>query len=79
MFPGYKSDSYGRAIARACDRAGIARWHPHQIRHAVATDVYDRFGPVAAQSLLDHKSPVTTTIYAKVSKDQARKATDEMG
>jgi integrase len=79
LFPGYKSDSYGRAIARACDRAGITRWHPHQIRHAVATDVYDRFGPVAAQSLLDHKSPVTTTIYAKVSKDQARKATDEIG
>lgn len=31
--------NYRKAIARACRLAGIPRWHPHQLRHAAATDI----------------------------------------
>lgn len=34
----YNTTSYRRAIQRACDRAGIPRWHPHQLRHNAATE-----------------------------------------
>ena len=29
----YDTSSYWRAIARACEKAGVPRWHPHQLRH----------------------------------------------
>ncbi|MBW2223906.1 MAG: tyrosine-type recombinase/integrase, partial [Deltaproteobacteria bacterium] len=33
----YDSATYRRAIQRACKKAGIARWHTHQLRHNAAT------------------------------------------
>lgn len=35
-------DGYGKAIRRACRAAGISPWHPHQLRHSLATDVAAR-------------------------------------
>lgn len=35
-------DAYCKTIRDACDRAGIPRWHPHQLRHALATEVAGR-------------------------------------
>ena len=33
-----KSEVVRRAIDRACEKIGIARWNPHQLRHAASTD-----------------------------------------
>jgi integrase len=56
--------SYGRAVARACARAGVPPWHPHQLRHAAATAVRAKFGLEAAQVVLGHAKADVTQIYA---------------
>lgn len=79
IFTGYSSSSYGRAITRACKKAGIKHWHPHQLRHAAADRARDAHGLDAAQALLGHKTANTTEIYAKVKRDLAKKASEELG
>lgn len=59
-------DSYGEAIKRACLRAGVPHWHPHQLRHAAGTRVRDAHGLDAAQAFLGHASAKTSEIYAKI-------------
>jgi integrase len=36
--------SYGQAIDRACDKAGVPRFAPNQLRHTFATEARRRFG-----------------------------------
>jgi integrase len=67
----YTVDSYRRAIGRACDAAGIDRWHPHQLRHRFATRVRKQFGLEMAAIMLDHSSAkITDAVYAE--RDQAK-------
>lgn len=40
-------------------------WHPHQLRHNVATNIARSFGEVAAQTTLGHQHLDTTQIYAE--------------
>lgn len=61
----YDVAGYGRAIERACERAGIPKWSPNQLRHAAGTDLRERFGLEAAQAMLGHKHSRTTERYAK--------------
>lgn len=60
-------------LARACARAGVARFGPHRIRHAVACGLL-RAGASMEEigQLLRHAQERTTAIYAKV--DQQRLA-----
>lgn len=60
----YHTTSYGRAISRACSKAGVDRWSPNQLRHAAATEVRRRFGLEAAQVILGHAGADVTEIYA---------------
>ena len=59
-------DSYGEAIKRACAKANITPWHPHQLRHLAGTRVRDAHGLDAAQAFLGHASAKTSEIYAKI-------------
>ncbi|MBN1435684.1 MAG: tyrosine-type recombinase/integrase [Sedimentisphaerales bacterium] len=68
----YSKDSYRRAIARACEIAGIEPWHPHQLRHAAATRIRQTYGLEAAQVILGHARADVTEIYAQ--RDQAKAA-----
>ena len=77
----YTTDSYRRAIERACDRAfppsgklagevlklwrAEHRWSPNQLRHSCATEVRKHFGLEAAQVTLGHSSADVTQIYAE--------------
>jgi integrase len=79
IFPGYSSQSYGRAVSRACELAGVPHWHPHQIRHAYATRVRESHGLDAAQAVLGHKTARVTEIYAAKSTGLAKKVVDELG
>jgi integrase len=45
-------DAYRRAITRACDRHGIPRWTPHQLRHSAGTEARNGIGIEAAQARL---------------------------
>lgn len=60
-------------LARACQRAGIARFGPHRIRHAAACGLLDSGASMEEiGQLLRHAQQRTTAIYAKV--DRARLA-----
>ena len=61
----YTADTYGRAIARACKKAGVPHWHPHQLRHSVGTMVRERFGLEVSRVILGHRSVSTTELYAE--------------
>lgn len=61
----YTKDSYNRAVRRVCDREGIPRWHPNQLRHSVATEIRRQFGLEAAQVALGHARADVTQVYAQ--------------
>lgn len=65
------SDGYAIAIARACRRAGVPHWHPHQLRHAAATRIRAAAGLEAAQVVLGHRHAQTTEIYAEANRSAA--------
>jgi integrase len=76
----YATDSYGRAIARACRRAGLTAkgraWSPHRIRHAATTWMVthtDGDLPSVAKAV-GHSSTKTTERYTHLGRDQAAKA-----
>lgn len=58
-------------LARACERAGVARFGPHRIRHAAACGLLESGASMEEiGQLLRHAHQRTTAIYAKV--DRAR-------
>lgn len=79
IFPGYSAQSYGRAVRRACESAGVPHWHPHQIRHAYATRVRASHGLDAAQAILGHKHARVTEIYAAKSTGLAKMVAEDIG
>jgi integrase len=68
----YSAESYRRAIRRACAKAGVSPWTPHQLRHAFATRAEAHVGLEAAQAALGHAQPQVTALY--VHRDAARAA-----
>lgn len=91
----YTTDSYRRAITRACDKADaearkklppsdepkrvIPRWHPHQLRHNFATAVRKQYGIEIARILLGHRSAAVTEIYAEADRAKAREIMTKIG
>lgn len=66
----FTTDSYARAIARACESAGVPTWTTHQLRHLAATNARKEFGAEAALLVLGDKSTRLVDVYAE--KDEAR-------
>jgi integrase len=90
----YDAGSFRLAIRRACDRADawakgglivgnderlIPRWHPHQLRHLVATEVRVQFGLDGSQVMLGHRHANVTEIYAEQNTALARKIAAVVG
>lgn len=71
----YTSNSYQRAIRKACSRAGVTPWHSHQLRHGAATELRREFGLEVAQIVLGHSRADVTQVYAEVN---LAKAVDAM-
>ncbi len=63
----FTKDSYNRAVVRGCEKAGVKRWTPYQLRHTSGTEVRQGAGLEGAQSLLGHSDSKTTEIYAQPS------------
>jgi integrase len=61
----YPPHALTAAVARACKRAEIPRWHPNQLRHTFATTVRRLHGIEAAQVLLGHSRADVTQVYAE--------------
>ena len=72
--PGLKfnKDALNRAVVCACEKAGVKKWTPYQLRHTAATEVCDAMGIDAARALLGHTSTSMTERYAKRKQDEAK-------
>jgi integrase len=75
----YTTASYGHAIVRAAEKAGVPAWHPHQLRHTRATEIRRHYGIDAARAVLGHHSPAITEVYAELDESQAAKIMREIG
>jgi integrase len=75
----YTKDSYRVAIQRACRRAKVPVWTPHQLRHTRATTIRREYDIEAAQIILGHSKPDTTVIYAERDLSKARQVMAEIG
>lgn len=59
----YDTHAVRRAITRACKRAGIDPWTPHQLRHAALTRIREQRGIEASVAVGGHYSKVVTELY----------------
>lgn len=75
----YDTNSYRRAIARGCAKAGIAVWSPNQLRHSAATRIRKEMGIEVAQAVLGHRQLETTQVYAEVNQARAVDAMERLG
>src|SRR5205814_6559827 len=56
------------------------RWHPHQLRHAAATNLRRECGIEIAQTVLGHQlGSAITEIYAEANVDAAKEAIKKVG
>ena len=80
----YTTSSYGKAVRRAIisaqgEHPSIPYWHPHQMRHTVATRVRREMGIEAAGAYLGHADLDSTEIYAERSRTLAAEAARRFG
>jgi len=75
----YTVASYRRAIARACKKAKVEHWHPHQLRHNAATEIRKQYSVEVARAVLGHSTLSTTEIYAEVDAQVSERVAQEMG
>ncbi|HEY1189424.1 MAG TPA: tyrosine-type recombinase/integrase [Gemmata sp.] len=61
----YNPETVSHAVKAAAAKAGVAHWHPYQLRHSFATKVRKEYGLEAAQVLLGHSRADVTQIYAE--------------
>jgi integrase len=67
----YTTDSYRRAIHRACAKLKVEKWSPNRLRHTASTEIRRRFGIEAARAVDGHSAPSTTAIYAELDFNKA--------
>ncbi len=76
----YDVTSYRRAIARACESAGVPKWSPHQLRHTAATQIRKEHSLEAAALILGHASAtITDAVYAERDTAKARDVIAKVG
>ena len=70
----WNKDSYRAAVQRGCDRAGVRRFAPYDLRHLSAQRVRDALGVEAVQALLGHSRVATSELYSQASEERAIQA-----
>jgi len=75
----YTTDSYRRAITRACQRGDVTPWSPNQLRHTRATTIRQLFGLEASQVVLGHSRADVTQIYAERDYDLGVRIMKQIG
>jgi integrase len=63
----------------ACREAALPHWHPHQLRHAKATEIRREAGLDAARVVLGHRSPRVTEVYAELDEAKAAEVMARLG
>lgn len=68
-----RPDLVGDVVRRACERAGVAQFTPHRLRHALASEMLAHGASLQDISqVLRHRHLSTTAIYAKVDLERLR-------
>jgi integrase len=62
-----------------CLTAAIPHWHPHQLRHSVATSIRREFGLDVARVVLGHRTPAITELYAELDAARAAEVMEKLG
>jgi integrase len=75
----YTTGTYARAIRRACEKAGVPHWHPHQLRHTKGTEIRREAGLDAARAVLGHRTPKVTEVYAEIDQEKAAAVMERLG
>ena len=75
----YSTDTYGNAVERACIRAGVAPWHPHQLRHTQATAIRKAANLDTARAVLGQNSLQVAEVYAELDLEAAARVIAKMG
>ena len=75
----YTKNAYEIVVARACERAGVPRWSPNQLRHNCATKVRRLYGLDGAASVLGHRLGTVTEVYAEADLQKAIGIMREIG
>ena len=75
----YSVASYGKAIRRGCQAAGVPAWTPNQLRHAAATRIRKECGLDAARAVLGHTSTDVTEVYAQLDQRKSQQVMAELG
>ena len=76
---GVSVTAYRFRIHLACDKAGIDRWSPNQLRHSGATRIRQQASLDAAQVILGHSNISMTETYAERNLDAAVRIAAEVG
>src|ERR1043165_7815497 len=64
------------AIRAACKRAGIERWHTHQLRHSASLAFSREMGLENARAALGHSSVDMSAMYAGHDVEAAKKVAE---
>jgi integrase len=75
----YSTDTYGKAIKRACVKAKVEKWAPNQLRHSSASEIRSKFGLEGAQVILGHASADVTQVYAERDEKLGTRIAREIG
>jgi integrase len=75
----YNVAAYDHAVRKACQKASVQHWHPHQLRHTRATELRREYGLDAARTVLGHRSPQITETYAELDAGTAIAVMVEVG
>lgn len=67
----YRANYYRQAVHRACDKAGIDRWTPYELRHTAATRLRRDHGEEVARIILGHSRIDTTQMYGEMDRGKA--------
>lgn len=78
MFP-LRRDNFGAVVHRACERAGVTPFVPHQLRHTTITRIADECGVEVAQRVAGHADSMMTEHYARMADRQAVDAVKRLG
>lgn len=74
-----RRDTYGKAIAAACEKLKLPHWTPHWLRHNAASRLREEYGLDVAQVMLGHSTADMTELYAHLNLKKAVKAAKEAG
>ena len=75
----YSTDGYGRAIRRACQRAGVEPWGANRLRHNHATELRRRHEAEVVGLMLGHSGTNLVDVYAEKNEAQALRIAPEVG